>query len=204
MLPLSKKKRILLIALTLLPTCTAMTPGTASMETTNTITSMAATAYTKYLATEITEPDIRHTIRPNTTGSKPENSVEMLHGWVQNLRGSINNTYKWCGLIDTLTAEEEPDYAVITETTKDNAPTDLMFLHRRMYKEDLTDTTPPPSGNIYHTIYSPPAPLPRGKKAESHYYSTKNTNTEWSVIHRMTSMDAGYRWTSGHQEDAQP
>jgi hypothetical protein len=121
---------------------------------------MAATAYANYTATEIMEPDIRITIRPNVIGTKPENRAEMLHGWVQNLGGSINNTYKWCGLIDSLT-EKEPDYAVITETTKDNDPTDLLFLHRRMYKEDPTDTTPPPIGehlsyNIFSTCISAP------------------------------------------------
>jgi exonuclease III len=187
-----KKKRILLIALTLLPTCTAMTPGTATMETTNTITSMAATAYTKYIASEITEPDIRHTIRPHITGTKPENSSEMLHGWVQNLRGSINNTYKWCGLIDSLT-EEEPDYAVITETTKDNDPTDLLFLHRRMYKEDLADTTPPPIGehlpyNIFSTCTSAP-----GEKGGVTLLLHKKYQ------HRMVgkpSHDANGRWIS--------
>ena len=116
------------MAIVLLPQCMATSNTTAAVDISDTITSLAATAYSNYIATESTEPDFRSTIQQITAGNKPAKKEIMLHGWVQNMRGSVNNTFKWCGLLDSL-SEEEPDYAVISETTKDNDPTQLLFLH---------------------------------------------------------------------------
>ena len=88
------------MAIVLLPQCMATSNTTAAVETSDAITSLAATAYSNYIATESTEPDFRSTIQPITTGNKPANTENMLHGWVQNMRGSVNNTFKWCGLLD--------------------------------------------------------------------------------------------------------
>jgi hypothetical protein len=143
LLPISKKHRVILIALTLLPSCLAA--PTTLQELTAVpagVQSLAATAYAQYIAAEITEPDVRSSITPIINGSKPSNTDNILHGWTQNFRGCINNTFKWCGLVDCL-IEEEPDFAVLTETSSDNAATDLLFLHRQMYKEDPDNENPP-------------------------------------------------------------
>ena len=131
-----------------------------------TITSLAATAYSNYIGTESTEPDFRSTIQQITTGNKPAKKETMLHGWVQNMRGSVNNTFKWCGLLDSL-SEKEPDYAVISETTKDNDPTQLLFLHLdACAKRTQTTKTAPPSERTYLTQFSLTTLMQRGKKEE--------------------------------------
>jgi hypothetical protein len=90
----------------------------------------------------VTEPDVRSSINPIVVGYKPNKTDTTLHGWTQNLRGSIHNTFKWCGLVDCL-IEETPDFAVLTETSSDSHATDLIFLHRQMYKEDPDNEDPP-------------------------------------------------------------
>ena len=160
----TRRNKVLLTILTLILSCLAAsdTPHEAT-DAATTIQSLAATAYAQYIAAEVTEPDVRTSIIPIINGSKPDNTDNTLHGWTQNFRGSINNTFKWCGLVDCL-IEETPDFAVLTETSSDNHATDLIFLHRQMYKEDPDNEDPPKiDENLPYTVFSTSTSTPGEK-----------------------------------------